>query len=463
LWLVLQSSRMRFSEEDSGRHFARTVLATTRAAVLVRLLDGLALGGIFVCGLFLYEDRPHLGFNIWLPSAMALGFSVQRLAHGRLGFRRSAAVLLAQLALSSSYVMALGRFTPAAALLQMMLVLSASVFFGRKASLWALAFCLATLAAGAASSVAGYMLPANAEYWNPARGVVWVRYSVVLAFFGGSLALAFASIIRGMESSIASAEDALQREYAERARSESMRAALERSERVQALGELAAGIAHDFNNALTVVIATCDLMRMRPEISAEISQFVDDIHQVAGTAATSARQLLALGRDEQYSPKRIAVVGFLSALKNPIGHLLRGNITCSIEICTSAEVVVDSAAIQQALFNLAINARDAMPNGGTFRITATESDVLEPPLSWGASGGRFVVICCHDTGTGIDAATMERIFQPFFTTKSEGRGTGLGLAMVRKAVCLSGGYVEVESVLGSGTAVRVCLPVAPVA
>ena len=157
---------------------------------------------------------------------------------------------------------------------------------------------------------------------------------------------------------------------------------------------------------------------------------------------------------------RISVAPFLSSLENPIRRLLRGNVSCTLEVSTSADVFVDAASIQQALFNLAINACDAMPDGGVFEITAVDAEVLAPPPGWGASGGPFVMISCRDTGTGIDANTMERIFEPFFTTKAEGKGSGLGLATVRRAVCDSGGYVQVASARGLGTTVCVFLPVA---
>ncbi len=440
---------------------ASTALAALRATVLVRMLDCLWVGGVLICGLLLSQNAAGYRGDVGILCLMALGVAAQRLFHRRLGFHRSALLLLVQLAVISSYLLMWGRLTPGAALLQLILVLSASLFFGRHAGLWALAFCLAALAVGAVGTLSGYFRLHNADYWDPMRAIVWVRYGVVLAFFGGALALAFASIIAGLESSLASTERALQREREERTERERAQAALAKARRAQALGELAAGIAHDFNNSLTVILATADLMQIAPGVTPELSQLAQDICTAAGTAAGTARQLLALGRDERPKPTRISVAPFLDSLETPIRRLLQENISCTLEIRTSAEVFVDSTSIQQSLFNLAINARDAMPDGGAFEISAVDCDVLEPPPGWPASGGAFVMISCRDTGAGIDTATMERIFEPFFTTKAAGKGTGLGLAMVRKAISDSNGYVLVESARASGTTVRLCLPVAP--
>jgi signal transduction histidine kinase len=133
-------------------------------------------------------------------------------------------------------------------------------------------------------------------------------------------------------------------------------------------------------------------------------------------------------------------------------------VSCRTEVRSSGEVFVDLQQMQQALLNLAINARDAMPEGGEFVIEVTDSEITEPPPGWRAKVGTYVVIACRDTGTGIDEATLERIFEPFFTTKPSGKGSGLGLAMVRRTIHDAGGFVSVQSAPGRGTTVRLCIP-----
>ena len=444
----------------SGQELANTVLETLRGAVLKKLLDGLAIGSSLICVLLAIQSRSPWSSDLWLLIGMTLGLVVQRIFHARLRFRLSAALFLIQSGAASTYLLTSGHFTPATALLQTMLVLSAALFFGRRASLWVLGFFISALILIGIAAVAGYARPSDPEYWNPTKPIVWIRYATVLATYGGSLALAFGYLIAGLESSIANAEEALLREQSERAHRELTQAALDKSQRAEALGQLAAGIAHDFNNSLTVILATSELMQMTPGVTSELSQLADDIHQVARTAANTARQLLTLGREGQQNPERISVAPFLGSLEKPLRHLLRANVTCTMKVCTTAEVFVDSTSIQQSVFNLAINARDAMPDGGAFEISAVDSEVGEPPPGWRAQSGRFVAISCRDTGTGIDESTLEHIFEPFFTTKAEGKGTGLGLAMVRKTAYDAGGYVLVESTLGMGTTIHFYLPLA---
>jgi len=152
------------------------------------------------------------------------------------------------------------------------------------------------------------------------------------------------------------------------------------------------------------------------------------------------------------------VANLLRPFEATLKRLMPTKVSCRTEVRSSGEVFVDLQEMQQALLNLAINARDAMPEGGEFVIEVADSEITEPPPGWRARAGSYVVIACRDTGKGIDEAILERIFEPFFTTKTPGKGTGLGLAMVRRTIHDAGGFVAVQSAPGRGTTVRLCLP-----
>jgi signal transduction histidine kinase len=189
-----------------------------------------------------------------------------------------------------------------------------------------------------------------------------------------------------------------------------------------------------------------------------MGELASEIHDTALTAVGTARRLLSLGRSEDAKRETAAVVDLLRPIEATLKRLMPTIVSCRIEVRSSSGVFVDQQEMQQAFLNLAINARDAMPEGGELVIEVADSDVSEPPPGWIAKAGPYVVIAFRDTGTGIDLATLERIFEPFFTTKASGKGTGLGLAMVRRTIHDAGGFVSVQSAPARGTTVQLYLP-----
>ncbi len=233
------------------------------------------------------------------------------------------------------------------------------------------------------------------------------------------------------------------------------------SQKMQAVGLLAGGIAHDFNNLLTAMIGFCDLLLLRHRAGDQSFADIMQIKQNANRAANLVRQLLAFSRQQTLQPRVLQVTDVLAE----VSHLLRRLIGENIELAMVhgrdlSPVRVDQGQLEQVIINLAVNARDAMSNGGHLRIR-TENVVTREPLQRGAEvmpPGRYVMIEIADTGTGIPPEIMDRIFEPFFSTKSVGSGTGLGLSTVYGIVRQTGGYVFVDSAVGEGATFRIYLP-----
>jgi len=233
------------------------------------------------------------------------------------------------------------------------------------------------------------------------------------------------------------------------------------SQKMQAVGQLAGGVAHDFNNLLTVIIGNSEFLLMRHQAGDPSFKEINEIHQNALRAAQLVGQLLAFSRKQTLQPRVIALADVVSELSHMLRRLLREGIDLKVENQNNLwPVNADEAQLSNAIINMVVNARDAMPKGGTVTITTSNEITLEPQALGTAimPPGEYVRIEVADTGTGMDKETMAKIFDPFFTTKAVGQGTGLGLATVYGIVKQSGGFITVDSDLGKGTAFRIYLP-----
>jgi two-component system cell cycle sensor histidine kinase/response regulator CckA len=236
---------------------------------------------------------------------------------------------------------------------------------------------------------------------------------------------------------------------------------LQHAQKMESVGMLAGGVAHDFNNILMVQKGYCELMRADLRLDAPVLEGLTQIEACADRATALTRQLLAFSRKQVMQP----VVLDLNLLVQDMEDMLRRVIGEGIDLVVrlglaAALVKADPMQLEQVLVNLAANARDAMPEGGSLlvEVTAVNLDPASSNCRVGAPPGPNVVIAVTDVGVGMDAETRRRIFEPFFTTKAEGKGTGLGLSTVYGIVQQSGGNVSVESEPGKGTTFRIFLP-----
>lgn len=236
---------------------------------------------------------------------------------------------------------------------------------------------------------------------------------------------------------------------------------LTHAQKMEAIGRLAGGIAHDFNNLITVMLGNVDLALEQTPPDAPIRTELEEIRRTGERASRLTRQLLLVGRRSPEKPVPLdineVVRSVLAMLERIIGEDVRLHVDLADHI---PRVRADHGQLEQVLLNLAVNARDAMPGGGTLQIaTARLADrMAAADLPPDAGPGEYVILAVTDTGQGMDAETQARAFEPFFTTKPEGKGTGLGLASVYGIVRSSGGHVTLRSKPGRGTSVRIYLP-----
>ncbi|MGE5545766.1 MAG: PAS domain-containing protein [Solirubrobacterales bacterium] len=233
------------------------------------------------------------------------------------------------------------------------------------------------------------------------------------------------------------------------------------SQKMQAMGQLAGGVAHDFNNLLTAMIGFCDLLLQRHGAGDPSFADIMQIKQNANRAASLVRQLLAFSRRQALQPRLLNVTDALAELSNLLRRLMGETIELKMVHGRQLGLVrVDPGQFDQVIINLAVNARDAMPGGGTLTIRTNPAHV-DTPIQRGPElmpAGEYVLIEVSDTGTGISKENLARIFEPFFSTKEVGAGTGLGLSTVYGIVRQTDGFVFVESELGQGATFSIYLP-----
>jgi signal transduction histidine kinase len=252
----------------------------------------------------------------------------------------------------------------------------------------------------------------------------------------------------------------LQSEIAERERAE---ASLRQSQKMEAVGQLTGGIAHDFNNMLTGIIGSLDLMRRKIAAGRtdEIDRYIDAASSSAERAASLTHRLLAFSRRQSLAPRPLDINDLIESMSPLVEHALPEQIELALAYGADLpHALVDANQLENAILNLALNARDAMPEGGrlTIETSLVDADAAPSATPPGLPIGQLIMVSVSDTGTGIPADLLEKVFDPFFTTKPMGQGTGLGLSMVYGFAQQSGGEVRIDSEPGLGTSVKLYLP-----
>jgi two-component system cell cycle sensor histidine kinase/response regulator CckA len=239
---------------------------------------------------------------------------------------------------------------------------------------------------------------------------------------------------------------------------------LAQTQKMQAVGQLAGGIAHDFNNLLTAIIAATDLCLGRDDLADSLQADLLHIRRSAERGAALVKQLLAFSRRQTLQPRIIRLADAIEDVAALLRRLLGQRVALELDLELPSHMIrVDPVQFDQVVVNLALNARDAMPQGGRLTIR-TSNLTLYRPMVRGQEvipPGRYAVVEVADTGIGIAADDLPRLFEPFFTTKKEAGGTGLGLATVYGIVRQTDGFISVESVSGEGTTFRIYLPIIP--
>jgi PAS domain S-box-containing protein len=240
---------------------------------------------------------------------------------------------------------------------------------------------------------------------------------------------------------------------------EEAREALFQSQKLEAIGQLTGGVAHDFNNLLTAIIGSLELVQRRVEDQPRVKPLIVNALQAAQRGATLTQRMLAFARRQELQAEPTDIRTLVSGMADLLDRSLGSGIHIVIRFTPAiGPVMLDRNQLEMALLNLAVNARDAMPNGGELVLEARE-ETLGLANGFGLKGGRYAVLSVIDQGTGMDEATLLRATEPFYTTKGPGKGTGLGLSMVHGLAEQLGGRLHLASTPGKGTTASLWLPV----
>jgi signal transduction histidine kinase len=411
------------------------------------LFGGVIAIGVTIRVLFFdFADVRHPAFIVMLAGYGAIAaLSVLP----RLSYRVRAVTLSSASFVTAASAVFLRGLAAAPVLLLGLSVLIAGLFLGRAGMLATLIFV------GAVVGVAGRPEPSDTfGAWSSAVDVVCVA---------GVLTVLVQFVVRRLEGSLeqsARALDQVRTEQAmrERAQEDLMRteAALQQTQKLDAIGRLAGGVAHDFNNTLQVVLGWTELLRSEKEPQ-QMHEAIEQIRAAAERSRALTRQLLTFSRPEMGSPTVVDLHDLLPALVTSYRRILPGDISLVARTVPGLTLRMDEGHLSQVLLNIVLNARDAMPTGGTVAVIGRLTSREELPAAIAGFETAAVEIDVTDTGTGMDDETKSRAFEPFFTTKGK-RGTGLGLSTVYGVVQRAQGAIDIQSAPGNGTCVRLFFP-----
>ena len=307
----------------------------------------------------------------------------------------------------------------------------------------------------------GCGVAASRHVTRPLRELVHAARDVAAGNWTRQIAVHGRDEIAGMASTFNAMTTSLRHWYDEAKRRDDE---LRQAQKLEAIGRLAGGVAHDFNNLLTAIRGYAEFLVTTLDEGDERRRDAIEIVNASDRAAGLTRQLLAFSRRQVVTPKVIALDRVVAGAEKLLRRLIGEDVRLSVHIANDPwPIFADITQVEQVLINLAVNARDAMPNGGTLRIEVNNVIFDRATMSHPAklTSGRYIRLSVSDSGSGMEEETLSRIFEPFFTTKNESAGTGLGLATVYGIVDQAGGAIDVESIVGKGTTFHVYMPEAP--
>ena len=401
------------------------------------------------------------GLTVYVLVPMLLLIALERVVAPR-DYRVRAWVTIGSLVLVGiAASTTVGLIGGAASALFLALILS-SLMLGQRAMLGLLAFVAISVGTTAWLMVTGRIdppIPEDVSFTNP---TTWFRTAGNTLVLLGLGAIVTAQVVGQLERALTRVRtEAAERERAQEDRAHALELALQ-SQKVEVVGRLAAGLAHDLNNALFVIDACNQILLRGKQGDAERLETHTAIAEAVKQSSAMARQLLSFARKHVVSPVSISTRDLVDELQRGVTRLFPADIRVSVVCEEDVTVRADKVHLQQAILNLAINARDAMSNGGELSVRTGTAQIVVPCPAIGGEipVGRYATFEVRDTGTGMDDETLIRAFEPLYTTKPEGKGTGLGLASVLSIVEMSGGHVTLSSELGRGTTITLYLPIA---
>lgn len=405
--------------------------------------------------------------QVIIVTSATVVFPLLRYFSKTLGYDWSALLLVAFLAASAFLLASRGGLTVGYAALCVMVLQLSTLFFMRRGALIGLMAVLTLHVVAWAIYSHRVGPPVALLNWDPSSNLVWARHFIILSLFGLAIARGQLYVVEQLAESVSNYRNLAEREKAqrlaleqaerEREREREQRAhaqlALERSRRTEALARVAGGVAHDFNNALTIILGAAEAAKDAPE---DLDVHLNGIVDAARHAAALTNQLLTLGHQRLSTPADLSIVSFLTRLRPSLASGLPADIVLTMALPESDVLVrVDQISLERAIFNLVLNARDAMPRGGHITVSGRRDVVTATDQRVGP--GTYIALEVADDGVGMDRETAEHVFDLFFTTKGD-KGTGLGLPSVHAFVEEAGGAIDVVSSPGRGTAFTLWLP-----
>jgi signal transduction histidine kinase len=300
-------------------------------------------------------------------------------------------------------------------------------------------------------------LPLGAVYLRTIREPVWsywARYFPILLL--ASMSAMLIAILARAQSSLAQTNSRLMIEMEERARAEE---ALRHSQKMEAIGQLSGGIAHDFNNLLSVILGNLQMVKRRlARGRTDVLSYADMAIEALQRATSLTQRLLAFSRRQPLNPKPVELSKLVQEVLDLVNHLVGQQITITTELDATWWTVCDVNQMENVIINMAINARDAMPDGGVLRLATRDIHSEGRWRDGGVPAGDYVEVRISDNGTGMSEEVLRRAIDPFFTTKPTGKGTGLGLSVTFGYIQQSNGHLRIESEAGRGTTILILMP-----